>query len=229
MDDWLSLVVVAIQYTESLHHQQYSILSCFGQLPCVGISALPLDAYVFTQLATEAQLNRVCDYVGKVDVLDNVTAVVEAIDDAEENKTADCDKIQAITNNSDNHEYVAVVVNYDVNGSGAVDDNLDEIAVELYQTMDVEDNGADEENIPLATVVMDDEPRTIRKLNRLEEISHWHESVNNLPNDVQIDLAYLRELKLRESVPVAWCVQNHDVHYLESFVPAFLTRISAHL
>jgi hypothetical protein len=103
----------------------------FGQLPCVGISVLPLDASVLTQLATKAQLNRVCDYVGKVDVLDNETAVVEAIDNAEEDKTADCDKIQANTNNSNNHKYVAVVVNYDVNGSDAADDNLDEIAVEL--------------------------------------------------------------------------------------------------
>ncbi len=46
---------------------------------------------------------------------------------------------------------------------------------------------------------------------------------------MQIDLAYLRESKLRESVPAVWCVQNHDVHCLELFVPAFLTRISAHL
>ncbi len=203
-------------------------------MPCIGISALPLDASVLTQLATEAQLNRVCNYVGKVNVLDNETAVVEAIDDAEEDKTADCDKIQANTNNSNNHEYVAAVVNYDVNGSGAADDNLDEIAVELLQTVDVGENGAqvgnfDKENIPLATVVMDDEPSTTRRLNYLEEISCWHKSINKLPNDVQIDLAYLRELKLRESVPVAWCVQNHDVHCLESFVPAFLTRISAHL
>ncbi len=95
--------------------------------------------------------------------------------------------------------------------------------------MDVEENGADKENVPLAPVVMDDEPSTTRKSNHLEEISCWQESVNNLPNDVQIDLAYLRELKLRESVPVAWCVQNHDIHCLELFVPAFLTRISAHL
>jgi hypothetical protein len=141
----------------------------FGQLPRVGISALPLDASVLTQLAKETQLNCVCNYVGKVDVLDNETAVVEAIDNEEEDETADCDKIQANTNNSNNHEYVAVVVNYDVNGSGAADDNLDEIAVELLQTMDVEENDAqegnfDEENIPLATVVMDDKPSTARKL-----------------------------------------------------------------
>ncbi len=43
----------------------------FGQLPCDGISAFPLDASVLIQLATEAQLNCVCNYVGKVEVLDN--------------------------------------------------------------------------------------------------------------------------------------------------------------
>jgi hypothetical protein len=109
----------------------------------------------------EAQLNCVCDYVKKVNVLDNETAVVEAIDDAEENKTADCDEIQANTNNSNNHEYVAAVINYNVNGSGAADDNLDEIVVELLQTMDVEENGADKENIPRAMVVMDVKPRAL--------------------------------------------------------------------
>jgi hypothetical protein len=114
----------------------------FGQLPCVGISVLPLDASVLTQLAMEAQLNCVCNYVEKVDVLDNETLVVEAIDDAEEDETAKCDEIQANTNNSNNHKYVAAVVNYDVNGSSAADDNLDEIAVELLQTMDVEENSA---------------------------------------------------------------------------------------
>ncbi len=192
---------------------------------------LPLDASVLTLQATEAQLNCMCNYIGKADVLDNETAVVEAIDDTEENKAANCDKIQANTNNSNNHEYVAAFVNYDVNGSGAADDNdnLDEIGVELLQTMDDEDNSAGKENIPLAMVVMDDKTSTTRKSNCLEEISHWHESVNDLPNNVQIDLAYLRELKLRESVPVAWCVQNHDVHCLKSFVPAFLTRINTHL
>jgi hypothetical protein len=156
----------------------------FGQLPCVGISVLPLDASVLAQLAMEAQLNCVCNYVGKVNVLDNETAVVAAIDDAEENKTADCGKIQANTNNSNNHECVAAINNYDVNGSGAVDDNLDEITVELLQTMDVEENGAGKENVPLAPVVMDDEPSTTRKSDCSEEISCWHKSVNDLPNDV---------------------------------------------
>jgi hypothetical protein len=130
---------------------------------------------------------------------------------------------------------VAVVDNFDnINGSSTADDNLDEITVELLQMIDVEENGAqvgniDKENFPLATVVMDDKSCTTKKSTPLEEISRWHKSVNKLPDNVQIDLAFLRELKLRESVPVAWCVENHKVHHLESFVPAFLTRISAHL
>ncbi len=175
-----------------------------------------------------------CDYVGKVNVLDNETAVVETIDNAEEAETANYDKIQANTNNIDNHEHVAAVDNYNVNGSGVADDILDEIAVELLQMMDVKENSAqvgniDKENIPLATVVMDDKPSTTRKLNPSEEISHWHQSVNKLPDDVQIGLAYLREWKLRESVPVAWCVQNHEVHHLELFVPAGSAHIYGRL
>jgi hypothetical protein len=76
-------------------------------LPCVGISALPLDASVLTQLATEAQLNHKCNYVGKVEILDNNTAVVEAIDNAEEAKTANNDEIQTNTNNSNNNKFEA--------------------------------------------------------------------------------------------------------------------------
>jgi hypothetical protein len=53
------------QYSTQNHCTIGDIPYClvFGQLPRVGISALPLDASVLTQLAMEAQLNRVCDYV----------------------------------------------------------------------------------------------------------------------------------------------------------------------
>jgi hypothetical protein len=78
-------------------------------------------------------------------------------------------------------------------------------------------------------VVMDEEPGSKYKSTPSEEISCWHKSVNKLPDDVQTNLAFLRELKLHESVPVALCVEKHRVHCLESFVPAFLTRISPHL
>jgi hypothetical protein len=54
----------------------------------------------------------VCNYVGKVKVLDNDTAVVEAIDDAEEAKTANNDGIQDNTNNTSINKFVAVVDNF---------------------------------------------------------------------------------------------------------------------
>ncbi len=89
-----------------------------------------------------------CDYIQKVNVLDNDTAMVVAIDDAEKYMTANNNVIQANTNNSKNNEYVAAVDNFgDINGSGAADDNLDEVAVELLQMMDVEENGAQVGNI----------------------------------------------------------------------------------
>jgi hypothetical protein len=126
----------------------------FGQLPCIGISALPFNASVPTQLATEAQLNCVCDYVGKIEVLDNNTAVVEAIDNVEEAKTANNNKIQASTNNSNNNEFVVAVDNFVNINTDAADDNLDEIAVEILHTMDEKENGAqvgssDKENFHL--------------------------------------------------------------------------------
>jgi hypothetical protein len=46
----------------------YNLL--FGHMPRVGISNLPLANELIDTLATEAQLNRVCDYVGKVDIPD---------------------------------------------------------------------------------------------------------------------------------------------------------------
>ncbi len=104
----------------------------FGQLPCIGISALPLNA-----------LNCVCNYVQKVVVLYNDTAVVEAIDNAEEVKTTNNDKIQANTNSTDINKFVAGIDNFnDINITGAVDDNLDEIAVDILQTVVAEENGA---------------------------------------------------------------------------------------
>ena len=47
----------------------------FGQMPHVGILSLHLSATVLDTLATEFQLNQVCDYVRKVDIPANHDAV----------------------------------------------------------------------------------------------------------------------------------------------------------
>jgi hypothetical protein len=46
----------------------------FGQFLSVGISSLPLDALIIDTLSTEAQLNRVSGYNGKVDVDDDANS-----------------------------------------------------------------------------------------------------------------------------------------------------------
>ena len=58
----------------------------FGQMPRVGISSLHLSPTVLDLLATEAQLNQVCDYVGKeADATDDPVAMdgEEVEEDAE--------------------------------------------------------------------------------------------------------------------------------------------------
>jgi hypothetical protein len=47
----------------------YNLL--FGHMPRVGISNLPLANELINTLATEAQLNKVCDYIGKVVIPDD--------------------------------------------------------------------------------------------------------------------------------------------------------------
>ena len=124
VDDWLLLDDVVIQYTKSLHHQQYSLSSYFWSVALRWHFCASSQCLCSHQLAMEAQLNCVCNYIRKVDVLDNNTAVVETIDDAEEAKTVNNKEIQANTNNSNNNKFVAAVNNFNnINISGAADDN----------------------------------------------------------------------------------------------------------
>ncbi len=133
------------QYNTQNHCTIGNISYClvFGQLPRVGISALPLDGSFLTQLATEAQLDPACNHIRKVKVLDNNRAVVEAIDNAEETETANKDEIQVITNNTYINGFMAAVDNFNnINITGVAADNLDEFAGEILQRMVAEENSA---------------------------------------------------------------------------------------
>ena len=58
----------------------------FGQAPRVGISSLPLDEGLINLMSTEAQLNRVSDYKGKIEVTDdNVGDLVGKIEVTDDN------------------------------------------------------------------------------------------------------------------------------------------------
>jgi hypothetical protein len=74
----------------------YRLLS--GQVPRVGISSLLLDNALIDTLATEAQLNRVAEYDGMVDVVDSDQEV-----EAQEEEDKD-DNHEGISNNDGDEE-----------------------------------------------------------------------------------------------------------------------------
>ena len=56
-----------------------------------------------------------------------------------------------------------------------------------------------------------------------DSMTALHCAANELPEDLVIGLEYLSNLKLCESVPIAWCVDANQVCEVQSFVPVFLT------
>ena len=60
------------------------------------------------------------------------------------------------------------------------------------------------------------------------EMSTWEASVQNLPIEFVFNVDFLWNLRLRVSVPIAWCMNTKDISPKESFVPAHITRISKH-
>ena len=57
-------------------------------------------------------------------------------------------------------------------------------------------------------------------------VSRWEVAVENIPNDFTLES--LKDIRLRASIPVAWCKDVTNIADLASFVPAYLTRISKH-
>ena len=60
------------------------------------------------------------------------------------------------------------------------------------------------------------------------EMSTWEALVQNLPIDFVFNVDFLWNLGLRVSVPIAWCNNRKDISHKESFVSAYITRISKH-
>jgi hypothetical protein len=216
----------------------------FGQAPHAGILSLPLNETLINTLSTEAQLNRVSEYKGKVDVLDddnsgyvvvrpdleevnydvvglNVTDNFSVVDDMEVNNDQALTPAEAAEETMD---LTDVIVGGDANTSA---DRAAEDAGVIVGAAD-EDAGVDddnhtssseESNTPLALVVNDDE----------DSLTAWFGAIEELPDNVFIDLEYLSNLSLRESVPIAWCVDSRDVSQVQSFVPAFLITVTKNM
>ena len=53
--------------------------------------------------------------------------------------------------------------------------------------------------------------------------TRWEEMVHSLPP--VLDHAYFRAMKPLEKVPVLYCINNHNITVMSSFVPAVLKKI----
>jgi hypothetical protein len=176
-----------------------------GQMPRVGISSLHLSATVLDILATEAQLNRVCDYAGKeAEAIDNPVAADgdEMEEDAE--ATADLamgeDEVEnAVANNILCPEITVGAVAVGVAIAEMVTEAID-VDEEFVEGNPDDDNGSEGEGVPVAEVVRDEVSVDASVAGNLKvsehnnEMSTWETSVQNLPIDFVLNVDFLWNL-----------------------------------
>jgi len=206
-------------------------------MPHVGISSLHLSTTVLDTLATEAQLNRVCDYVGKeAEAIDDpvVADGEEVKEDAE--ATADLavgeDEVEnAVANNILCPEITVEAV--DVAMAEMVTEAID-VDKEFIEGNPDNEDGGEGEGVPVPEVVCEevsvDAPvaGNLKVLEHNNEMSIWEASEQNLPIDFVFNVDFLWNLGLCVSVPIPRCNNTKDISRKESFVPAYITRISKH-
>ncbi len=107
-----------------------------------------------------------------------------------------------------------------------VDDNPNDVAINNN------DDGKGE-GVPVAKVVYKDEVVIYNKENPKvaeydSKMSTWEATVRDLPTNFVFNFNFLWNLCLRVLVLIAWCKNTKEVDKKESFVPAYITRISKH-
>jgi hypothetical protein len=239
------------RYNTQVHRTMKSIpYECmFGQAPCVGISSLPLDEGLINLFSTKAQLNRVSDFKGKIEVTnDNVGDLVVPPDLENDENIVGID----VTDNFSVDDMMEVVdtamsecdnrsptdnqkANTTAEDAGEVIGGENEACTaELSgedEDEDEDDSLSEASDTPVAQIVAGAFTGNTNSTGLADEdlMTAWHCAVNELPEDLVIGLEYLSNLKLRESVPIAWCVDTNQVCEMQSFVPAFSTRVTKHM
>ena len=228
------------RYNTQEHRTVGNVPYClvFGQMPRVGISSLHLSATVLDMLATEAQLNRVCDYVGKdAEAIDDPVAAdgdeMEEDAEASADLTVGKDEVDnaGVANNILCPEITVGAVGVAI--AEMVTEAID-VDEEFVEGNPADDNGSEGEGVPVAEVVREEVSVDASVAGNLKvsehnnEMSTWEVSVQNLPIDFVFNVNFLWMLGLRVSVPIAWCKNRKDISRNESFVPAYITRISKH-
>jgi hypothetical protein len=76
--------------------------------------------------------------------------------------------------------------------------------------------------------IVKEDSSTVKSVSN-DDIQHrWHHSVHNLPPGQMIDIPYLKQLPMKEIVPIAYC-KNPNIEKVENFVPAYLQRFTRNI
>jgi hypothetical protein len=57
------------------------------------------------------------------------------------------------------------------------------------------------------------------------EFTKWQVMVSKL-DDTLLDHHHLKNMRIHQAVPVMWCIDNKNVHDIQSFVPEIFVKIS---
>ena len=213
----------------------------FGQHPRVGISGFHLEQDLLDRLATEADLNRVVEYEGMIEVLDdndpNEGMIDASVPETEEGVTEQ-EEVNAVLEIP--VDQLAMVVAEQ--GVPTTEERVAAMVV-AEQGVPTTQEGvasiATQEGVASVVVVEQGVPTT--KKGVAEQVvpttpcgqkttgdvgfTKWQVMVSDL-GDTIIDHNYLKSMRIRQSIPVVRCVDTTNVLDTQSFVAAILVKIS---
>ena len=228
--------VVMWRYNTQLHRTLGNVpfRLMFGQSPRVGISSLLLDADLINTLSTEAQLNRVVEYEGMVEAWDDEPHIDEtAADEAfEAMLAADLNSVQeaavdgeeaAVDGEEAAVEVAATGVNRDLFGAAAAS----ACALAAGSQNNNDSSGDSDEDLTLDQLGQ----RARRNESNLkttgdEDFTAWQVLRSEMSDSAIVDCDYLQRMRLKEKVPIAYCMNIKNITKVESFVPAILVRVT---
>jgi hypothetical protein len=215
----------------------------FGQKPRVGISGLHLDYSLLDKLATEADLNKVCNYEGKEeDVVDAGVVVAGGKMDVDDkvaevvspNKVADTAiaQLQETDYYKDNASPENMTLTQMENSPPLLNENDLDVA-ELFPEYNAENNGIpdnlmtawNDQNICGAIDAQNPSESPKKKSTNDSELTEW-QTMTYEHTDSVIDVRYLHKMRIRSSVAVQWCIDTASIMSAKSFIAAFLVKIS---
>ena len=216
----------------------------FGQKPRVGISGLHLDYSLLDKLATEADLNKVCNYEGKEeDVMDAGAVVAGKMDVDDEvaevvspNKVADTAIAQLQESGEEEGDVGLSPENMtltQMEKSPPLLNENDLDVIELFPENNAENNGIpdslmtawNDQNICGAIDAQNPSESPKKKSTNDSELAEW-QTMTYEHTDSVIDVRYLHKMRIRSSVAVQWCIDTANIMSAKSFIAAFLVKIS---